>query len=105
MISINPNTTSPATRRYWPELKNLSNIAKLELITLLSSSMSLDEPKEEEAKDGTSTFSGKYRDDSEDRLEAALARFHKDWGGDKDPMEIARELRQMPEMVRDVETW
>jgi len=105
MISTNSNTTSPAIRRYWPELKNLSNTAKLELITLLSSSMRLDEPKEEETSDWTSAFSGKYQDDSEERLEAALARFHKDWGGDKDPMEIARELRQVPEMVRDVEAW
>ena len=103
MISTNPNTTSPAIKRFWPELKNLSNTAKLELITLLSSSMSNDEPKEEEKKDWAS--SGKWQDDSNERLEAALARFHKDWGGDKDPMEIARELRQTPEMVRDVENW
>ena len=45
------------------------------------------------------------KNDSDERLDRALARFHKDWGGDKDPMEIARELRQSPEMVREVETW
>lgn len=46
-----------------------------------------------------------WEDDSDERLDAALARFHKDWGGDKDPVEIAEELRQGAEMVRDIETW
>ena len=39
------------------------------------------------------------------RLDAALAKFHKDWGGNNDAMEIAHELRQDAEMVREVETW
>lgn len=39
------------------------------------------------------------------RLDAALAKFHKDWGGNKDAMEAAQELRQGAEMVREVETW
>ena len=42
---------------------------------------------------------------SDSRLDAALSRFHKDWGGDKDVMEIAKELRQGVEMQRDVDTW
>ena len=46
-----------------------------------------------------------WREESDARLDAALARFHKDWGGDKSPMEIAKELRQGAEMVTDVETW
>ena len=46
-----------------------------------------------------------WKEESDARLDAALARFHKDWGGDKSPMEIAKELRQGAEMVRDVETW
>lgn len=45
------------------------------------------------------------KDNSGKILDAALARFHKDWGGDKDPMVIAKELRQSPVMVREVETW
>jgi len=40
-----------------------------------------------------------------ERFEAALAKFSGDFGGNKDAMEIARELRQGAEMVRDVETW
>ena len=45
------------------------------------------------------------KDNSGKILDAALARFHKDWGGDKDPMVIAKELRQSPVMVREVVTW
>lgn len=38
-------------------------------------------------------------------LDATLARISGDWGGDRNPTEIATELRQRPEMVRKVETW
>ena len=40
-----------------------------------------------------------------DWLDDALSKFHSDWGGEKDPMEIAEELRQGAELVRDVESW
>ena len=39
------------------------------------------------------------------KLDIALSKFHKDWGGNKDAMEIADELRQNFEMTREVETW
>ena len=38
-------------------------------------------------------------------LDDALSKFHVDWGGEKEPMEIAEELRQGAELVRDVESW
>ena len=38
-------------------------------------------------------------------LDAFLSRISGDWGGDGTPMEIARELRQGAETVRNVETW
>lgn len=38
-------------------------------------------------------------------LDDALSKFHSDWGGEKDPVEIAEELRQGAELVRDVESW
>lgn len=44
-------------------------------------------------------------DVSDEKLDKALALFHTDWGGDKEPLEIARELRQGEEMVKDVESW
>ena len=40
-----------------------------------------------------------------ERLDAALAKFSGDFGGNKDAMEIAQELRQGADMVREVETW
>ena len=38
-------------------------------------------------------------------LDDALSKFHVDWGGEKEPMEIAEELRQGAELIRDVESW
>ena len=105
MITTNPHAASLTTKRYWSELKGLSNEVKLELITLLSSSITHDETAEKPDAGWTAKFAAKWVDDQNERLDAALARFHGDWGGDKDPVEIARELRQGPEMVRDVETW
>ena len=64
--------------------------------------------EEEEAKKSWQEFVSNpptWKDDNEARLNDALARFHKDWGGDKSPMEIANELRQGAEMLRTVETW
>ena len=46
-----------------------------------------------------------WKEDSDAMLDAALARFHKDWGGEKSPIEIANELRQGAEMVKEVGTW
>jgi len=38
-------------------------------------------------------------------LDAFLEKISGDWGGDANPEEIARELRQGPEMSRNVEVW
>ena len=48
---------------------------------------------------------GTKRITSNERLDAALAKFSGDFGGNKDAMEIAQELRQGADMVREVETW
>ena len=106
-MSINGlNVTSPVSARYWSELKELSATEKIELIALLSSSLTkASEQSASHKTDWTAKFAAKWVDDQNERLDAALVRFHGDWGGDKDPVEIARELRQGPEMVRDVETW
>jgi len=64
--------------------------------------------EEEEAKKSWQEFINNrptWEDDSDARLNAALARFHKDWGGEKSPIEIANELRQGAEMVKEVEVW
>ena len=41
----------------------------------------------------------------DDMLDAALAKFHKDWGGEGTAREIADELRSSRENSRTVETW
>ena len=50
-------TPSPNSARYWYELKDLSNDVKLELISLLSSSMRHSE------ENWTESFAGKWQDD------------------------------------------
>ena len=57
-------SASPASARYWHELKNLSNSVKLELITLLSSSISFSEAENMEDKGWTKSFAGKWQGDS-----------------------------------------
>ena len=50
------NTSSPEINRFWPKLKDLSDDVKLELISLLSTSML------ESNNDWVSSFAGKWED-------------------------------------------
>ena len=45
------------------------------------------------------------RNDDGERLEAALAKFSSDWGGDGTPEQIAEEIREGVVNNRTVETW
>lgn len=45
------------------------------------------------------------KNDDDNRLEAALAKFSSDWGGNGTPQEIAEELRQGIVNNRKVEEW
>ena len=47
----------------------------------------------------------KHGMDENERLDAALARFHKDWGGDGSAEEIANELRHNVVNNRTIEDW
>lgn len=63
-MSINGlNVTSPNSARYWSELKGLSNTEKIELIALLSSSLTgvTEQPSTHE-KGWASRFSGTWKD-------------------------------------------
>lgn len=58
--------------------------------------------EEEEAKKSWQEYTSNrptWKEDSDAMLDAALARFHKDWGGEKSPIEIANELRQGPDIA------
>lgn len=79
---------------YWGMLKKLSNPIKLELVVLLSESMEKLEDEPDSLKENDKAL-----------LDSALAKFSGDWGGEKDAMEIARELRQGSDIVRNVDTW
>ena len=63
----------------------------------------IEREKAETVRLGEESFARKEDDNA--RLEAFLSRISGDWGGDRDPVEIANELRQGAEMVRDVEAW
>lgn len=98
---------------YWGMLQGLSKPLKLELVVLLSESMEEREAaptppppalSEEERKEGLMRLAGCWSDMDDNMLDAALAKFSGDFGGSKDAREVARELRQGAEMVRDVET-
>lgn len=55
--------SSSATARFWPQLKRLSNRDKLNLIALLSNSMTQMEEEEPTANKGwASRFAGKWQD-------------------------------------------
>ena len=97
---------------YWGMLRGLSKPVKMELVALLSDSLAFgDEDSSEpalteaERKEGLMALAGSWAGMDDEMLDAALAKFSGDFGGSKDAREVARELRQGAEMVRDVETW
>ena len=102
---------SAKTAPYWGMLRNLSNPVKLELVVLLSESMEdsvsamTDETEERKVETDSNRLAGVLADRNNAMLDAALAEFSGDFGGDADARDIARELRQGPEMVRDVKIW
>ena len=129
------HTTHPITH-YWRLVKDMDDSQKLELVTMLVSSVKpaikreqsdacIDsaeceqarpkvkpakaEPMEyedESAKKHTvDDFAGAWATMDDDMLDAALAKFHKDWGGEGTAMEIAEELRGSRENSRTIETW
>ena len=45
------------------------------------------------------------KNDNDERLDAALAKFSSDWGGDSTPEQIAEEIREGVVNNRTVEAW
>ena len=56
-------TPSPTSAKYWSVLKDLSNSVKLELITLLSSSIANSVSEASNEKGWTKSFAGRWEDD------------------------------------------
>ena len=57
------SAASPVSAKYWSELKDLSTSVKLELITLLRTSISCPDAEKPEDKGWTASFAGKWQDD------------------------------------------
>ena len=110
MTTLAKRITETPMAPYMSLLKGMSRRHKQIVVTYLTELMKEGDDIEEglliaEQPHKFSGTCGTWKDESDLRLDAALARFHKDWGGNKNPVEIANELRQGPELVNDVETW
>ena len=96
---------------YWGLVKDMDDSQKLELVMMLVSSIkpAKAEPKEDEAEPvmqyTADDFAGAWATMDDEMLDAALAKFHKDWGGEGTAMEIADGLRGSRENSRTIETW
>ena len=86
-------------------LNSLSRHDRRWLVEQMSAQVAREEAEAKRSWQVTMEAAPSWKEESDARLDAALARFHKDWGGDKNPMEIANELRQGAEMVKDVDVW
>ena len=63
MNTVNISPTSSVSAKYWSELKDLSDSVKLELITLLSSSVARSVSETSDEKGWTKSFAGKWQDE------------------------------------------
>ena len=63
MKAMQLSPTSPVSAKYWSELKDLSNSVKLELISLLSSSVANSVSESSDEKGWTKSFAGRWQDD------------------------------------------
>ena len=90
---------------YWNLIKDASNEVKLVLIKRLSDALRPAVAEKKTRKKTADEFAGAWADMDDDMLNAALATFHKEWGGEEDAMTIAEELRSSRGNSRTVETW
>ena len=90
---------------YWNLIKDASNEVKLALIKRLSDALRPAVAEKKGKKKTAEEFAAVWADMDDDMLDAALAKFHKDWGGEEDAMTIAEELRSSRGNSRTVETW
>lgn len=99
------NTTS-LIMHYWGLVKDLDDTMKKELAMMLIDSLAtiVAKPTNKKRLD-VDDFAGTWESMDDEMLNAALAKFHKDWGGNGTAMEIAEELRTSRANTRTVETW
>ena len=81
------------------------NKSLLEKVLVFVKSLKPIKETTEERKASIESVVGSWADMDDRMLDAALAKFHKDWGGEGSAMEIAEELRSGRDNSRTVETW
>ncbi|MBR1902896.1 MAG: hypothetical protein IJ826_07975 [Bacteroidaceae bacterium] len=95
------------TENYWALIKDAGNEVKLALIKKLSDAVmpAVAEKKSRSKKAVVDNLSSASATLDDEMLDAALSKFHKDWGGSGTAKEIADELRSSRVDTRTVETW
>ncbi len=86
-------------------LNSMSRSDRRWLVSQLSEQV---EREEEEAEKSWQEFLSSrttWEEEDNANLDAFLANVSGEWGGDKEPQEIANDLRHGYEMVRNVDTW
>ena len=87
-------TLKRETDTYWNLIKDAGNEVKLALIKKLSDAVMTAVAENKTRKKYTADdFAGAWATMDDDMLDAALAKIHKDWGGEGTAREIADELR------------
>jgi hypothetical protein len=85
---MNTTTTAIPMHALLTMLNSMSRSDRRWLVSQLSEQVEREEEEEDNAN-----------------LDAFLANVSGEWGGDKEPQEIANDLRHGYEMVRNVDTW
>ena len=106
MTDMNTMVSTIPTDAILALLNNLSLTDRLWLVEQMTEQVERDKEAKAMANNSVKKnqdASWKEQDDA--LLDAMLAKFSGDWGGDATPEEIASSLRLGPEMVREVEAW
>ena len=87
------HNTLPRIMHYWGLVKDIDDSLKKELAKMLIDSLTtIVTPSQKEKQPDVDDFAGTWASMDDEMLNAALAKFHKDWGGNGTAMEIAEEL-------------
>ena len=92
-MNTNVSTASVSMEGLMAMLDSMPQRDRRRIAEHLSAKIDCEEREAEKHLKERMTDAPRWFDDSDARLDSALARFHNDWGGDGSPIEIANELR------------
>ena len=104
-MNTNVSTASVSMEGLMAMLDSMPQRDRRRIAEHLSAKIDCEEREAEKHLKERMTDAPRWFDDSDARLDSALARFHNDWGGDGSPIEIANELHQGTDVVRNIESW